>query len=36
MGLEVWRSTPAELSQLLTDEHLKWQKVIVDNNIEVN
>jgi tripartite-type tricarboxylate transporter receptor subunit TctC len=36
MGLEVWRSTPAELSQLLVDERLKWQKVIVDNNIEVN
>jgi tripartite-type tricarboxylate transporter receptor subunit TctC len=36
MGLEVWRSTPAELSQLLVDERLKWQKVIIDNNIEVN
>jgi len=36
MGLEVWRSTPAELSQLLVDERMKWQKVIVDNNIEVN
>jgi tripartite-type tricarboxylate transporter receptor subunit TctC len=36
MGLEVWHSTPAELSRLLTDERLKWQKVIVDNNIEVN
>jgi tripartite-type tricarboxylate transporter receptor subunit TctC len=36
MGLEVWRSTPAELSQLLVDEHAKWRKVIVDNNIEVN
>ena len=36
MGLEAWRSTPEELARLLVDERAKWQKVIVDNNIEVN
>jgi tripartite-type tricarboxylate transporter receptor subunit TctC len=35
MGLEAWRSTPDELARLLVDERAKWQKVIVDNNIEV-
>jgi tripartite-type tricarboxylate transporter receptor subunit TctC len=36
MGLEVWPSTPDEFAQLLVDERGKWQKVIADNNIEVN
>src|SRR5450631_4840902 len=36
MGLEVWRSTPEELARLLVDERVKWQKVITDNNIEIN
>jgi tripartite-type tricarboxylate transporter receptor subunit TctC len=36
MGLEVWQSTPEELAKLLVDERAKWQKVIVDNKIEVN
>jgi tripartite-type tricarboxylate transporter receptor subunit TctC len=36
MGLEAWRSTPEEFARLLVDERAKWQKVIVDNNIEVN
>jgi tripartite-type tricarboxylate transporter receptor subunit TctC len=36
MGLEVWQSTPEELARLLVDERVKWQKVITDNNIEVN
>jgi tripartite-type tricarboxylate transporter receptor subunit TctC len=36
MGLEAWQSTPEELARLLVDEHAKWRKVIVDNNIEVN
>jgi tripartite-type tricarboxylate transporter receptor subunit TctC len=36
MGLEAWQSTPEELARLLVDEHARWQKVIVDNNIEVN
>jgi tripartite-type tricarboxylate transporter receptor subunit TctC len=36
MGLEAWQSTPEELAKLLVDERVKWQKVIVDNNIEVN
>jgi tripartite-type tricarboxylate transporter receptor subunit TctC len=36
MGLEVWQSTPEELGKLLVDERAKWQKVIADNNIEVN
>jgi len=36
MGLEVWQSTPEELARLLVDEHAKWQKVILDNHIEVN
>jgi tripartite-type tricarboxylate transporter receptor subunit TctC len=36
MGLEAWPSTPEELAKLLVDERAKWQKVIVDNNIEVN
>jgi tripartite-type tricarboxylate transporter receptor subunit TctC len=36
MGLEVWQSTPQELAKLLIDERVKWQKVITDNNIEVN
>jgi tripartite-type tricarboxylate transporter receptor subunit TctC len=36
MGLEAWQSTPEELAKLLVDEHAKWQKVIVDNHIEVN
>jgi tripartite-type tricarboxylate transporter receptor subunit TctC len=36
MGLEVWKSTPEELAKLLVDERAKWQKVIVDNKIEVN
>jgi tripartite-type tricarboxylate transporter receptor subunit TctC len=36
MGLEAWQSTPDEFAHLLVDERLKWQKVIADNNIEVN
>jgi tripartite-type tricarboxylate transporter receptor subunit TctC len=36
MGLEAWQSTPEEFAHLLVDERLKWQKVIADNNIEVN
>jgi hypothetical protein len=36
MGLEAWPSTPEEFAQVLVDERLKWQKVIADNNIEVN
>jgi tripartite-type tricarboxylate transporter receptor subunit TctC len=36
MGLEVWQSTPEELARLLVDERVKWQKVILDNHIEVN
>jgi tripartite-type tricarboxylate transporter receptor subunit TctC len=36
MGLEVWKSTPEELAKLLVDERAKWQKVIVDNKVEVN
>jgi tripartite-type tricarboxylate transporter receptor subunit TctC len=36
MGLEAWQSTSEELARLLLDEHTKWQKVIIDNNIEVN
>ena len=36
MGLEAWQSSPEELTRLLADEHAKWQKVIVDNKIEVN
>jgi tripartite-type tricarboxylate transporter receptor subunit TctC len=36
MGLEAWPSTPEELAKLLVDEHAKWQKVIVDNNIAIN
>jgi tripartite-type tricarboxylate transporter receptor subunit TctC len=36
MGLEVWQSTPEALAKLLVDERAKWQKVIADNNIEVN
>jgi tripartite-type tricarboxylate transporter receptor subunit TctC len=36
MGLETWQSTPDEFAHLLVDERLKWQKVIADNNIEVN
>jgi tripartite-type tricarboxylate transporter receptor subunit TctC len=36
MGLEAWRSTPEEFGRLLIDERVKWQKVIADNNIEVN
>jgi tripartite-type tricarboxylate transporter receptor subunit TctC len=36
MGLEVWQSTPEELAKLLVDERAKWQKVILDNHIEVN
>jgi hypothetical protein len=36
MGLEAWQSTPEELTRLLADEHAKWQKVIVDNKIEMN
>jgi hypothetical protein len=36
MGLEVRRSTPEEFGRLLIDERVKWQKVIADNNIEVN
>ena len=36
MGLEARQSTPEELARLLVDEHAKWRKVIVDNNIEVN
>jgi tripartite-type tricarboxylate transporter receptor subunit TctC len=36
MGLEAWQSTSEEFAQLLVDERLKWQKVIADNNIEVN
>lgn len=36
MGLEVWQSTPEELGKLLVDERTKWQKVIVDNKIEIN
>jgi tripartite-type tricarboxylate transporter receptor subunit TctC len=36
MGLEVWQSAPEELAKLLVDERVKWQKVIADNNIEVN
>jgi len=36
MGLEVWPSTPEELARLLVDERVKWQKVILDNHIEVN
>ena len=36
MGLESWQSTPEELTKLLADERAKWQKVIADNNIEVN
>jgi tripartite-type tricarboxylate transporter receptor subunit TctC len=36
MGLEIWQSTPEELARLLVDEHAKWQKVILDNHIEVN
>jgi tripartite-type tricarboxylate transporter receptor subunit TctC len=36
MGLEAWQSTPEEFAHLLVDERGKWQKVIADNNIEVN
>ena len=36
MGLEAWPSTPEEFAKLLVDERGKWQKVIADNNIEVN
>jgi tripartite-type tricarboxylate transporter receptor subunit TctC len=36
MGLEAWQSTPEEFAHLLVDERDKWQKVIADNNIEVN
>jgi tripartite-type tricarboxylate transporter receptor subunit TctC len=36
MGLEVWQSTPEELGKLLVDERAKWQKVILDNHIEIN
>jgi tripartite-type tricarboxylate transporter receptor subunit TctC len=36
MGLEAWQSTPEELAKLLVDERAKWQKVIADNEIEVN
>jgi tripartite-type tricarboxylate transporter receptor subunit TctC len=36
MGLEIWQSTPEQLAKLLVDERVKWQKVITDNNIEVN
>jgi tripartite-type tricarboxylate transporter receptor subunit TctC len=36
MGLEAWPSTPDEFAHLLVDERGKWQKVIADNNIEVN
>jgi tripartite-type tricarboxylate transporter receptor subunit TctC len=36
MGLEAWSSTPDEFAHLLVDERGKWQKVIADNNIEVN
>jgi tripartite-type tricarboxylate transporter receptor subunit TctC len=36
MGLEAWPSTPEEFARLLVDERGKWQKVIADNNIEVN
>jgi hypothetical protein len=36
MGLEVWQSTPEELAKLLVDERAKWQKVILDNKIEIN
>jgi tripartite-type tricarboxylate transporter receptor subunit TctC len=36
MGLEVWQSSPEELAKLLVDERAKWQKVIVDNKIEIN
>jgi tripartite-type tricarboxylate transporter receptor subunit TctC len=36
MGLEAWQSTPEEFAKLLVDERAKWQKVIADNNIEVN
>jgi tripartite-type tricarboxylate transporter receptor subunit TctC len=36
MGLEAWQSTPEEFAHLLVDERSKWQKVITDNNIEVN
>jgi tripartite-type tricarboxylate transporter receptor subunit TctC len=36
MGLEAWQSTPEEFAHLLADERGKWQKVIADNNIEVN
>jgi tripartite-type tricarboxylate transporter receptor subunit TctC len=36
MGLEAWQSTPEELTRLLVDERVKWQKVIADNKIEVN
>jgi len=36
MGLEARQSTPEELTKLLADERAKWQKVIADNNIEVN
>jgi tripartite-type tricarboxylate transporter receptor subunit TctC len=36
MGLEVWQSTPEELAKLLVDERTKWQRVILDNHIEIN
>ena len=36
MGLEVWQSSPDELAKLLVDERAKWQKVIADNQIEIN
>jgi len=36
MGLEARQSTPEQLAKLLVDERAKWQKVIVDNHIEVN